>query len=88
MAYRLNGTEKQFTAWVGVDTSAGPMGQSQAMILIDGKTVYDSGPMKAGEPPRRIQLNLNQAKLLILRSEFGEGGGIRDWVDWCEPTLK
>ena len=88
MAYRLEGTETEFTAWLGVDSSAGPLGRAKAVVLVDGKPVYESGPMKAGEPPRRITLKLSQARLLILSSEFGEGGGVRDWVDWCEPTLK
>ena len=88
MAYRLTGTEKSFSAWVGVETAAGPLGQSRATVIIDGKTAFDSGPIKAGDQPKRVQLPLNGAKLLILSSEFGDGGGVRDWVNWCEPTLK
>lgn len=88
LAYRLKGNEKLFTAWVGVDTAAGPLGQARATVLVDGKPAFDSGPMKAGDAPRRVQIPLNSAKLLILSSEFGEGGGVRDWVNWCEPLLK
>lgn len=88
MAYRLKGDEKSFSAWVGLETAAGPLGQARAVVLVDGKPVYDSGPIKAGDQPKRVQVPLNGAKLLILSSEFGEGGGVRDWVNWCEPTLK
>lgn len=88
MAYRLKGNEKSFSAWVGLETSAGPLGQARATVLVDGKPVFDSGPIKAGDQPRRVQVPLNGAKLLILSSDFGEGGGVRDWVNWCEPTLK
>lgn len=88
MAYRLKGGETTFTAWVGVDSAAGPLGQARAQVMLDGKPVFDSGPMKAGEAPRRVQVSLNEAKLLILSSDFGEGGGVRDWIDWCEPVLK
>lgn len=88
MAYRLKGGETAFTAWVGVDATAGPLGQARAQVLLDGKPVFDSGPMKAGEAPRRVQVPINSAKLLILSSDFGEGGGIRDWIDWCDPVLK
>jgi hypothetical protein len=88
LAYRLDGTKKTFTSWVGLDNAAGPKGLARAVVLLDGKPVYDSGPLKAGEMPKRVQIDLKGAKLLILASEFGEGGGIRDWVNWCDPILR
>ena len=88
MAYRLDGKKASFTAWVGMETSAGPRGKARAVVLLDGKPVFDSGPMHSGEPARRVQVELGDARLLILSSEFGEGGGVRDWVNWCEPTLR
>ncbi len=88
MAYRLDGKAKTFSAWVGLDNAAGPKGSARAVVLLDGKPVYDSGPLKAGEIPRRVQLDLGSARLLILASEFGEGGGVRDWVNWCQPVTR
>lgn len=88
MAYRLDGTRRTFTAWVGLDSAAGPKGQARAVVMLDGKPVFDSGPLKAGEPPRRVQIDLGSARLLILASEFGDGGGVRDWVNWCEPVIR
>ncbi|MFM7315929.1 MAG: NPCBM/NEW2 domain-containing protein [bacterium] len=87
IAYRLSGTEKRFTAWLGLDQSAGPLANARATVIIDGKTAYDSGPMLSGEPARRVNLDLTGAKLLILSTEFGEGGSVRDWVNWAEPSL-
>lgn len=88
IAYRLDGSKKTFTAWVGLENAAGPKGQARAVVLLDGKPVYDSGPLKAGEMPRRVQVELGTAKLLILASEFGDGGGVRDWVNWCDPVIR
>lgn len=88
MAYRLTGNETRLSGWVGVDRSAGPLGQAQGIILVDGKPVFDSGPLKAGDPPKRIEIDLKNAKLLILSSEFGEGGGVCDWVNWCEMRIQ
>jgi len=88
LAYRLDGSAKTFSAWVGLDNSAGPKGSSRAVVLLDGKPVYDSGPLKAGDLPKRVQVDLGSAKLLILATEFGEGGGIRDWVNWCHPVTR
>ena len=88
IAYRLDGTKKTFTAWVGLENTAGPRGQARAVVLLDGKQVYDSGPLKSGEMPRRVQVDLGSARLLILSSEFGEGGGVRDWVNWCDPIIR
>lgn len=87
MAYRLSGNESRFHAWLGLDQSAGPLASARATVIIDGKTAYDSGPMLSGEPARRVNLDLTGAKLLILSTEFGEGGSVRDWVNWAEPTL-
>ncbi|MFM7131285.1 MAG: NPCBM/NEW2 domain-containing protein [bacterium] len=87
IAYRLSGSEKRFTAWLGLDQSAGPLANARATVIIDGKTAYDSGPMLSGEPARRVNLDLTGAKLLILSTEFGEGGSVRDWVNWAEPSL-
>lgn len=88
LAYRLDGSAKTFTAWVGLDQAAGPKGSARAVVLLDGKPVYDSGPLTSSDLPKRVRVDLGQAKLLILASEFGAGGGIRDWVDWCQPTLR
>ena len=87
IAYRLTGSEKRFTAWLGLDQSSGHLANARATVLIDGKTAYDSGPMLSGEPARHVNLDITGARLLILSTEFGEGGSVRDWVNWAEPTL-
>lgn len=87
MAYRLTGTETRLIGWVGLDRTAEPLGKAKAVILVDGKPVFDSGDLIAGDPPKRIQIDLTNAKLLILSSEFGEGGGVCDWINWCELRL-
>jgi hypothetical protein len=43
--------------------------------------------MLSGEPARHVNLDITAARLLILSTEFGEGGSVRDWVNWAEPTL-
>lgn len=87
IAYRLEGNEISFSGWVGLDKTASPLGSAKAVILVDGKPVFDSGEIKAGSAPQRIQIELKNARLLILSSEFGEGGGVCDWINWCELRI-
>jgi hypothetical protein len=87
IAYRLSGSEKRFSAWLGLDQSAGPIAHARATVILDGKPVYDSGPLLSGEAPRPVNVELGSARLLILATEFGEGGSVRDWVNWAEPLL-
>jgi hypothetical protein len=87
LAYRLSPADKQFQALVGLDDSAGPLGSVVFRVLVDGKERFVSPPMSVRDTPKSIDVELRGAKVLILATEFGERGDIRDLADWVEARV-
>lgn len=87
LAYKLKPGDRRFQALVGVDDRAGPLGNVVFRVMVDDQTRYTSPPMTARDAPRPIDVDLAGAKLLILITEFGERGDVRDLADWIEPRI-
>lgn len=87
LAYRLEPADRRFQALVGLDDSAGPLGSVVFRVLVDGKERFASPPMNARDTPRSIDLDVSGAHVLILVTDFGERGGVRDLADWVEARL-
>jgi hypothetical protein len=87
LAYRLAPGDARFQALVGVDDSAGPLGSVVFRVLVDGKERFVSPPMSVRDTPKPIDVDLTGAKNLILVTEFGERGEIRDLADWVEARI-
>jgi hypothetical protein len=88
LAYRLEPGDRRFQAMVGVDDRAGPLGSVIFRILVDNnKEVFASPPLSARDTPRAIDVDLAGAKTLILITEFGDRGGVRDLADWVEARI-
>jgi hypothetical protein len=87
LAYRLEKGDRRFQATVGVDDRAGPLGSVVFRVLTDNKERFASPPLSAHDAPRPIDLDVSDAKTLILITEFGERGGVRDLADWAEARI-
>ncbi len=87
LAYRLKPGDRRFQATVGLDDRAGPKGSVIFRVLVDRREVFVSPPMAAGETPRDVDVDLNGARSLILVTEFGPRGDVRDLADWVEARL-
>jgi len=87
LAYRLSAGDARFQALVGVDDSAGPLGSVVFRVLVDNKDRFVSPVMSVRDTPRAIDVDLTGASVLILVTEFGERGEIRDLADWVEARL-
>jgi hypothetical protein len=87
LAYRLAPGDARFQALVGLDDSAGPLGSVVFRVLVDGKERFVSPPMSVRDTPKPIDVELTGAKVLILVTEFGERGEIRDLADWVEARI-
>jgi hypothetical protein len=87
LAYRLTPGDARFQALVGLDDGAGPLGSVVFRVLVDGKERFASPPMSVRDTPKPIDVDLTGAKLLILVTEFGERGEIRDLADWVEARI-
>lgn len=87
LVYGLEPGVRRFQATVGVDDRAGPLGSVVFRVVVNGKDVYASPPMSAREAPRAVDVDVSGAKTLVLITDFGERGGVRDHADWVEARL-
>ncbi|HEX8201939.1 MAG TPA: NPCBM/NEW2 domain-containing protein [Isosphaeraceae bacterium] len=87
LAYKLQGGGRRFQAIVGVDDRAGPLGNVVFRVLVDGKPCFASPAMSARDTPAAIDVDVSGARVLILMTEFGERGGVRDVADWVEARV-
>lgn len=87
LAYRLAPGDRRFQALVGLDDDAGPLGSVVFRVLVDGRERFVSPPLSVRDTPKSIDLDVAGAKLIILATEFGERGEVRDFADWIEARL-
>ena len=86
-AVHVTDDDRRFQALVGVDDRAGPLGSVVFRVNIDGKDRYVSDPLSLRDTPRTIDVDVSGGKILILFTEFGERGEVRDFADWVEARL-
>lgn len=87
--YELNGKYTGFQTLVGIDDSTNGEGAVEVSILVDQRTVFQESISAAGQKaaisiPR---INLDGARELVLKVDFGKNADIQDLVDWCQPVL-
>ena len=84
---RLDGKTERFTAWVGVDDSAGGNGSVEFQVYGDGRKLFDSGAMKGGQEAKRVDVDLEGVKHLALRVTSAGGNTQFDHADWAEAEF-
>ncbi len=87
LAYKLRPGDRRFQATVGLDDRAGPLGNVVFKVLVNRKDAFVSPPMAARGTPVAIDVDVAGATSLILITEFGERGEVRDLADWAEARL-
>lgn len=88
IVFDLSGKDhKTFKAFVGVDDGGGPTGSITFSVMLDGKSAFESGLMKHGEPAKEIRLDIEGAKELKLICGDGGNGVQGDWANWAEAAL-
>lgn len=87
IAYRLEPGDRRFQATIGVDERAGPLGSVVFRVLVDRGERLRSPAMSDRDPPRSIDVDLSGGKILILITDFGDRGNIRDLADWAEARI-
>jgi hypothetical protein len=87
LAYRIEPGDRRFQAEIGVDERAGPLGSVVFRVLIDGRERFRSPPMTDRDAPLALDIDLAGGKILILATEFGERGNVRDLADWAEARI-
>ncbi len=87
LAYRIEPGDRRFQSLIGVDERAGPLGSVVFRVFVDRQERYKSPPMTDRDPPKALDIDLADGKILILVTEFGERGNVRDLADWAEARI-
>jgi len=87
VAYILaDGRFRLFRCEVGRDEHAGD-GRVAFRVRLDGRTVYDSGPLTKGTPAKAVEVDVRNARLLELVAADGGDGISGDHADWANARL-
>jgi alpha-galactosidase len=83
----LDAKAEQFTAIVGVDDEVGQRGSVIFKVIGDGKTLWESGVLRGGDPAKDLAVDLHGVKTLIL--QVGDAGDDvnYDHADWAEAKI-
>jgi NPCBM/NEW2 domain len=87
VAYRLKPGDRRFQALVGVDERAGPLGSVVFRVLVDSNERFRTPPLTDHDSPKAIDVDVAGAKFVILATEFGDRGEVRDLADWVEARI-
>ena len=83
----LNGKAERFTATVGVDDEVGQRGSVIFKVVGDGKTLWESGVLRGGDPAKEVSVDLHGVtKLLLLVGDAGDDLNY-DHADWAEAKI-
>jgi hypothetical protein len=87
VAYRLQPGDRRFQALVGVDERAGPLGSVVFRVLVDSNERFQTPPLTDHDSPKTIDVDVAGGKFVILATEFGDRGDVRDLADWVEARI-
>jgi alpha-galactosidase len=83
------GGSQRFTAEVGLDDQNGEreFRRARFVVLGDDKVLFDSGAVQAGQPPKKVDVDVQGVRVLELRSMDLAAGQPPALVDWIAATL-
>lgn len=84
----LDGQTERFTASAGVDDNAGNAAASAVFSLYgDGKKLWESAPMKLGQPAVTVDVALTGVRSLLLLIDHVGDSNAFDHADWADPQF-
>lgn len=89
LSFLLNGKAKQFSAVVGADDKANKNMHVQFFVIGDQKILFESGPIKVGDSPKKVNVDLSGIQrmgLLVTLNLEDEGYG-KTYSDWADAKL-
>jgi hypothetical protein len=89
IAFDLKGAGERFTALVGIDDSVNKAfrGPAECMVYGDGKLLWRSGQLKAGQP-QNVDVDLRGVKILELIGDASGDNAAEAYLDWLHATLR
>ncbi|MDX9753496.1 MAG: NPCBM/NEW2 domain-containing protein [bacterium] len=83
----LDGRVQEFTALVGVDDETEGKGSIEVKITGDQAVLFESGPIRGGDPAIPIAIELEGVKRLVLIATGSQDGIGYDHVDWVQAQF-
>ena len=85
---KLNGNAEKFSASVGVDDEEkGQVSSITFSVVGDGKTLWQSGVMHAGDAAKQVDVDLKGVKTLLLLVGDADDGISYDHADWADANI-
>jgi len=86
----LKGGAERFKAFVGVDDEVkkNPAASVEFLVTGDGKLLWKSGVMKAGQPAQKVDVDLRGGKTLLLKVDPAGDGINYDHADWADAQFE
>ena len=85
IVYRLDGRYSRFRACAGPDQATAPTITME--VWVDGRLVWQSGPLTRTSPAQEVDLDIRQAQELELRVGDGGNGLMADHANWADAVL-
>jgi alpha-galactosidase len=87
---KLDGGAQKFTASVGVDdeVNKNPASSVEFLVLGDGKELWSSGILHAGDAPKPCAVDLAGVKMLLLKVGDAGDGIDFDHADWADAKFE
>lgn len=84
----LGGKAKRFVSMVGIDDGRRTgRGSVSFEVWLDGIKRFESGVIKAGQPPRPVALDLTGARTMVLYVDDAGDGTADDVADWAGAAI-
>ena len=85
----LKGTAERFTAFVGVDSEVKSRTASvEFRVLGDGRELWKSKVMRAGQGPAKVDVNLKGVKTLLLLVSDTGASSRSNHADWADAKIE
>jgi hypothetical protein len=86
MVFRLPAGLRQFVAVAGIEPATSSTGNVQLRIFGDDRLLYDQ-EFAGDQPPREIELDIEDVKRLKVEVDFGNNLDTGDWLNLCDARL-
>ena len=87
LTFQLNGKGLSFSAITGVDDSATPGMVYKMYAIGDEKILFESNPMKMGDAPQMVNVNLKDVKRFGLLVMVKEERGTKTYSNWANAVI-
>jgi hypothetical protein len=85
--FDLKGIYENFSALVGVDSSASDSATAEFLVIGDGRELWRSGEMKKSDEPKPVDVKITGVNKLVLRTTGAGDKRNRAQADWAEPKV-